>query len=40
MKNLLMFTIFGLLLAACSSTNSNTVAYGEIKGGIESTHHH
>ncbi|MDO4640282.1 MAG: hypothetical protein Q4A84_01060 [Neisseria sp.] len=40
MKKLCLTALLGLCLAACTSNSSNstTQAYGEIKGGVETSH--
>ncbi len=40
MKKFLIAATAALVLAACANTGTtgNTQAYGEIKGGVESTH--
>ena len=37
MKNILVLTLAALMLAACANTagSGNTLAYGELKGGVE-----
>lgn len=39
-KALFGATLLSLLLAACSSTGGSSEMYGEIKGGVQTTHQH
>ncbi|MDO5073293.1 Uncharacterised protein [Neisseria animaloris] len=38
MKTLLTAAVLALVLSACAGTSGGTQAYGEIKGGVETSH--